>query len=134
MVNIYVHIYVHTRTYAHTDAYIFFLHVLFYFFNRSLLEYNCFTILCQFLLHSKVNQPHAYIYPHIPSPLILSPTLPIPLLQVIAKHRADLPVLCCCFPLANYYTFGSVYMFMLPSQLMVFNIKKTVQLKNGWET
>ena len=72
----------------------------FFFFNRSLLEYNCFTILCQFLLYTKVNQPFAYICPCIPSLLSLPPILPIPPLQVIAKLRADLPVLCCCFPLA----------------------------------
>ena len=80
-----------------------------FFFNRSLLGYNCFTILCQFLLYNKVNQPYAYICPHIPSLLSLPPIFPIPPLQVIAKYRADLPVLCCCFPLANYFTFGSVY-------------------------
>ena len=28
------------------------------------------------------------------------------------KHRADLPVLCGCFPLVIYFTFGSVYMSM----------------------
>ena len=27
------------------------------------LEYRCFTMLCQFLLHSNVNQPHIYIFP-----------------------------------------------------------------------
>ena len=69
-------------------------------FNISLLEYNCFTILFQFLLYNKVNQPYAYICPHIPSLLSLPPILPIPPLQVIAKHRAGLPVLCSCFPLA----------------------------------
>ena len=31
---------------------------------------------------------------------------------MVTKHRADLPVLCGCFPLAIYCTFGSVYMFM----------------------
>ena len=85
------------------------------FFNTSLLEYNCFTMLCQFLLYSKVNQPYAYICPHITSLLSLPPTLPIPPLQVVTKHRADLPVLCCCFPLAIYFTFGSVYMSRLLS-------------------
>ena len=59
-----------------------------------------------------MNQLYIYIYPHIPSLLRLPPTLPIPPLQVVTKHRADLPVLCGCFPLAIYFTFGSVYMSM----------------------
>ena len=65
----------------------------------------------QFLLYNKVNQLYIYIYiyPHISSPLRLPPTLPIPLLQVVTKHPADLPVLCGCFPLAIQFTFGSVY-------------------------
>ena len=86
-----------------------------FIFNRSLLDYNCFTILCQFLLYNKVNQPYAYTCPHIPSLLSLPPTLPIPSLQVVTKHRADLPVLYGCFPLASYFTFDSVYMSMLLS-------------------
>ena len=49
-----------------------------FFFLTSLLEYNCFTMLCYFLLYNKVNQLYIYIYPHIPSPLRLPPTLPIP--------------------------------------------------------
>ena len=80
------------------------------FFLTSLLEYNCFTMVCQFLLYNKMNQ--LYIYPHISSLLHLPPTLPIPPLQVVTKHRADLPVLCSYFPLAIYFTFGSVYMSM----------------------
>ena len=91
------------------------INIVLFFFSRSLLEYNCVTIPCQFLLYTKVNQPYAYICPHIPSLLSLPPILPIPPLQVITKHRSDLPVLCCCFPLANYFTFGSVYMSMLLS-------------------
>ena len=82
----------------------------FFFFLTSLLEYNCFTMLCQFLLYNKVNQLYIYIHPHISSLLRLPPTLPIPPLQVDTKHRADLPVLCGCFPLAIYFTYGSVYM------------------------
>ena len=42
----------------------------------SLLEYNCFTMLCQFLLYNKVNQLFVYIYPHIPSLLRLPPSHP----------------------------------------------------------
>ena len=72
-------------------------------------------MLCQFLLFNKVNQLYVYKYPHIPSLLRLLPTLPIPPLYVIAKHRASLPLLCCCFPPANYFTFSSVYMTMLLS-------------------
>ena len=86
--------------------------ILFFFFLTSLLEYNCFTMVCQFLLYNKVNQLCIYIYPHIPCLLRLPHTLPIPPLQVFTKHRADLPVLCSCFPLAIYFTFGSVYMSM----------------------
>ena len=49
-----------------------------------------------------MNQLYIYIYPHISSLLSLPPT----------KHWADLTVLCGCFPLAIYFTFGSVYMSM----------------------
>ena len=66
-------------------------------------------MLCQFLLYNKVNQLYVYICPHIPSLLHLLPPLPIPPLQVVTKHRADLPMQCSCFPLAIYFTFGSVY-------------------------
>ena len=69
-------------------------------------------MLCQFLLYNKVNQLYVYMYLHISSLLRLPPTLPIPPLQVDTKHRADFPVLCGCFPLAIYFTFGSVYMSM----------------------
>ena len=92
--------------------------LLFLFFLTSLLKYNCFTMLCQFLLYKKVNQLYAYIYPYIPSLLRLPPTLPIPPLQVVTKHQVDHPVLCSCFPLAIYFTFGSVYMSMLLSHFI----------------
>ena len=87
-------------------------------FLTSLLEYNCFTMVCQFLLYNKMNQLYIYIHPHIPSLLRLPPTLPIPPLQVVTKHRADLPVLCGCFQLAIYFTFGSVYMSMTLSHFV----------------
>ena len=91
--------------------YLYFIY-LFIYFLTSLLEYNCFTMLCQFLLYNKVNQLCIYIYPHILTLLHLSPTLPVPPLQVVTSHRAGLPVLCGCFPLAIYFTLGSVYMSM----------------------
>ena len=67
-------------------------------------------MVCQFLLYNKVNQ--LYIYPHISSLLHLPPILPIPPLQLVTKHRADLPVQCSCFPLPICFTFRSVYMSM----------------------
>ena len=48
--------------------------LFFSFFLTSLLEYNCFTVVCQFLLYNKVNQLYIYIYPHISSLLHLPPT------------------------------------------------------------
>ena len=75
-------------------------------------------MLCQFQLYNKVNQLYVYTYPHISSLLRLPPTLPIPPLQVVTKHRTDLPVLCSCFPLAICFTFGSVYMSMILFQFV----------------
>ena len=48
------------------------------FFPNSLLEYICFTVLCQFLWYNKVNQLHIYIYL-----LFFSVSFPI---QVISEH------------------------------------------------
>ena len=76
-------------------------------------------MLCQFLLYNKVNQLYVYIYPHILSLLSLPATLPIPSLQVITKHRADLPVLCSSFPLDIHSTFGIVNMSMLLSYFIL---------------
>ena len=45
------------------------------FVLTSLLESNCFTMVCQFLLHNKVNQLSIYIYPHISSLLRFPPSL-----------------------------------------------------------
>ena len=33
-----------------------------------LLEYNCFTKLCYFLLYNEVNQLYVFIYPLLPEP------------------------------------------------------------------
>ena len=83
------------------------------FFKTSLLEYNCFTMVCWFLLYNKVNQLYIYICSHISPLLHLPPSHPpYPTPQGGQKHRADLPGLCHCFPLAIYFTFGSVYMAM----------------------
>ena len=70
------------------------------------------------VLVSAVQQSESVICIHI-SPYLLPlaspahPPYPTPLGG--RKHRADLPVLCGCFPLAIYFTFGSVYMSVLLS-------------------
>ena len=48
-----------------------------FIFLTSLLEYNCFTMVCQFLLYNKVNQLYIYIYPHISYLLRLPPSHPL---------------------------------------------------------
>ena len=67
------------------------------------------------VLVSALQQSESAICIHI-SPYLLplaSPShLPIPPLYVVTQHQADLPVLCGCFPLAIYFTFGSVYLSM----------------------
>ena len=59
-----------------------------------------------------INYTYTYVPISPPSCVSLPPILPIPPLQVVTKHRADLPVPCGGFPLAIYSTFGSVYMYM----------------------
>ena len=56
-----------------------------------LLEDNCFTMLCQFLLYNNVNQPLVCTY----SLPLQPPSRPIPhpTLSVITEHLAELPVL-----------------------------------------
>ena len=73
------------------------------------MEYKCFTILFQFLLHNKANQPYAYTCPHIPSFLSLPSSLshpsrssqstePISLCYAAASHQPTIlhSVVCIC--------------------------------------
>ena len=69
-----------------------------------LLRYNCFTILCLFLLYNKMNQLYVYKYPLVPG----SPSYPIAHTTHLGHHRALSRVSCAtqhitttvCF---NYY-------------------------------
>ena len=65
------------------------------------------------VLVSALQQSESAIHIHIsPHPLPLaSPSHP-PYPTPLCGHKADLPMLCGCFPLAIYLTFGSVYMSM----------------------
>ena len=58
-----------------------------FFFLTSLLEYNCFTMVCYFLLYNKVNQLYIYICSHISSPLHLPPSHP-PYPTPLGGHKA----------------------------------------------
>ena len=86
--------------------YIFFLHLYW-----SIIALHCFVSCC--CITKWISYMYTYIPVSPPSCVSLPPTLPIPPLYVVTEHRADLPVLCGCFPLAIYFTFGSVYMSML---------------------
>ena len=60
---------------------------IYLFILTSLLEYNCFTMVCYFLLYNKVNQLYIYIYPHISSLLHLPPSYP-PYPTPLGGHKA----------------------------------------------
>ena len=49
------------RTRQKKDSGHFYWLIAFYYFLK--LEYSCFSLLCQFLLYNKVNQPYIYVYP-----------------------------------------------------------------------
>ena len=70
-----------------------------FFFLTSLLEYNCFTMLCQFLLYNKVNQLYVYIYPHISSLLCLPPTS----LSHPSRWSQSTELISLCYAAASHY-------------------------------
>ena len=79
-----------------------------------LLEYNCFTVLVVLLY--KVNQLNVYIYP-LPLELSISPSHPFR----SSQHQAEVPVIYNSFPLAIYFTHGSVYVKSLTSYLCLYH-------------
>ena len=88
------------------------MHPILFFFLTSLLEYNCFTMVCYFLLYNKVNQLYIYICSHISSLLRLPPSHP-PYPTPLGGHKAQSWSPCAMRLLpTSYFTFGSVYMFM----------------------
>ena len=72
--------------------------------------------MCQFLLYNIMNQLYINIYIQ-PSILTFPSTFPIPPLQVITEHQAELPVYS-SFLLAIYFAHGSVSMSMLLSKFV----------------
>ena len=50
---------------------------------------------------------------------------------MVTKHRADLPVLCGCFSLAIYFTFGSVYVSM-PRRRPLYILQLLVRIPLFW--
>ena len=82
------------------------------------LRWHCFTMFCQFVLYRIIiiiiNQLCVNIYP---LPFGSLSHLPIPPLQILIEHRAELSELCRRFPLALYFSHSNIYMSMLLSQL-----------------
>ena len=96
-------------------------------------------MLCWFLLYNKENQLYGYIYLSL---LDLPPTPTVPPILVITEHQAELPVLLSTFPLAIYFTHGSVYMSIpvspfiphpLPSTLSTHPFSVTASLLLSWK-
>lgn len=85
---------------------VFCLFLFFFFSNLFLLEDDCFTILCCFLLNNIMNQSKCMDIPFL---LSLPVTLCIPPLCVITDNRAEFPVPYSGFPLAIYFIHGSIY-------------------------
>ena len=79
----------------------FFLHL--YWGIIALQWYISFCFITKWISYT-----YTYVPISLPSCVSLPPTLPIPPLQAVTKHRADLPVLCGCFPLAIYLTCSSL--------------------------
>ena len=67
------YIYIHMCVCVYMCIYIFFLVLILFSFLTSLLEYNCFAMVCYFLLYNKVNQLYVYIYLHIPPSCVSLP-------------------------------------------------------------
>ena len=79
-----------------------------------MLEYNCFTMLCQSLLYSKVNQ----LYVHITSPASWTPPLPPCLPSRSSQSTALSSLIYSGVPLAIQFPHGSVCTSMPLSQLI----------------
>ena len=80
------------------------------------LEYNGFTMLCQFMLYNKTNQLYAQIYPFL---LNLCPTHSTSYPSGLS-WSTQMSSLCykSRFPVLNYYTHDSVYMSILISHFI----------------
>ena len=88
-----------------------------FLFICFLLQYNCFTLLCYFLLYNEVYQPYAYTY--IPSLLDLPPTQALHFAHPRSSQSAKLRCLCYTWQqLSSYlWTYGaSLVAWMVLSQ------------------
>ena len=85
---------------------------IFNFVIKFLLEYSYF-IMCLFLLHSKLNQPHTYT--HTPS------LLDFLHFQITTEHWVDFPGLYSRFSLVIHFThiYNSIYMSIPISQFLL---------------
>ena len=76
----------------------FFIYIYRYIFLTSLLDYNCFTMVCYFLLYNKANQLYIYIYPISPPSCVSHPpSLPHP-----SKWSQSTKLICLCYAAASH--------------------------------
>lgn len=84
--------------------------LLFCFATLFLLEHNCFTTLCWFLLHNEVNQLYTYI-PHYPPPHPTPgpPSHPLPHPTPLVINRTIITGPCTLQQLpSSYFTYGDM--------------------------
>ena len=96
----------------------------FYFILFSLLECNCFTMLCQFLLYNKVNQLYVNIYP-IPLEPPYDPHIP----PLWASQSTELSSLCCTaasHQLAILHTVVYISQCFSPSSFLILYLQFTL--------
>ena len=78
-----------------------FYFLLLLFLKTSLLEYNCFTMVCQFLLYNKMNQLYiTYIPISPPSCISLPPSVSHPF-----RRSQSTKLISLCYAAASHYLF-----------------------------
>ena len=98
-----------------------------YFFLTSLLEYNCFTMVCQFLLYNTVNQLYIYIYPHISSLFVSLP----PSLSHPSRWSQSTKLISLCYVVASHQL-AILHLVVKISPCLSYRVKLSQKEKNKY--